>query len=270
MDFRILYVGDVVGRPGRYILSQALPQLQRQHELDLVVVNAENIAGGSGMTPQLFDKLLKYGVDVVTLGDHVFKRKDLIPVLQNTDQIVRPLNMSPHAAGRGWTVYTSNGGVQVAVIVVLGRLYMQGADNPYIAVDKALQQIDPAVKVVLVEMHAEATSEKIAMGWHCDGRASCVVGTHTHVQTNDFRVLPKGTAYMTDLGMTGPYDSVLGRRTDRVLPSLITSMPHPYDVAEHDPWLCGALITVNRHTGRAKSIEAVRVTEQDIESPSPE
>lgn len=260
MLVNLLCIGDVVGRPGRFVVSQALPDLVRQHDVHCVICNAENIAGGSGLTPQLFEKLRRYGVDLITLGDHVYRRQEIIPVMERSDRIVKPANLPVTAPGRNFAVYETRLGPKVAVVSLLGRLFMRPpTDCPFTAIDRILKQIPPEVKIVVVDMHAEATSEKVAMGWHLDGRVSLVYGTHTHIPTADERVLPNGTAYITDLGMTGPYDSVLGRRKDRVLRAMITSIPTPFDVAEDDARLCGVLAQVDGATGRAVHIERIRV-----------
>jgi len=260
MLIHILCVGDVVGRPGRFVLSQVLPGLVKQHDLHCVICNAENVAGGSGITPQLFDKLRRYGVDLVTMGDHIYRRPDAIPLLERSDRIVKPANLPTAAPGRALAVHETSFGIKVGVISLLGRLFMKPpTDCPFAAIDRVLKQAPPDVKIIVVDMHAEATSEKIAMGWYLDGRVSVLFGTHTHVQTADDCILPNGTAYITDLGMTGPYDSVLGRRKDRVLRSLITSVPVPFDVAEDDPRLCGILARVDSTTGKAIHIERLTV-----------
>jgi metallophosphoesterase (TIGR00282 family) len=260
MPLRILALGDIVGRPGRQVVHQKLPPLVRQHNVDLVIANAENIAGGSGITPNLFNKLRSYGVDVCTLGDHVYKRLDIVPTLTNSERIVRPANLSFNAAGRTHTVVTTNSGVSVAIFCLLGRIYMNlPANDPFATADQVLSQIPKAVKVSICDMHAEASSEKVAMGHWLDGRASFVFGTHTHIPTADARVLAGGTAYISDLGMCGPYDSVLGRRKDRVLKYMTTNMPHPFEVATGDVRLCGALVEIDPDSGKAVSIERIEV-----------
>jgi metallophosphoesterase (TIGR00282 family) len=260
MPVNILCLGDVVGRPGRLVLAEHLKGLITQRNIDLVVCNAENSAGGSGITPQIFKKLLSYGVDVVTLGDHVYRKKEVIQALETSDRIVRPANLSPSAVGKRWTVVpTKNGSYQVAVACMLGQLYMGSNDSPWQAIDKVMNEIPSEVKIRVLDFHAEASSEKIAMGWHLNGRASIVFGTHTHVATADYRVLDKGTAYVSDLGMTGPYEGVLGRRKDRVLAALTTSMPQHFEVATGDPRLSGILASINGDTGRAISIERIEV-----------
>jgi hypothetical protein len=258
MQLTLLCVGDVVGGPGRQVLRQALEVLVDRHRVDCVIVNAENVAGGSGLTAALYEKLVRYGVDLITLGDHVYRRRDIIPVLETSDRIVRPANLPMAAPGRTAAVATTRSGHKVAVISLLGRMFMPTQANcPFAAVDRVLDGLPSDVKVIVVDMHAEVTSEKIAMGWHLDGRVSVVFGTHTHVPTGDARVLPGGTAYMTDLGMTGPYDSVLGRCKHRVLSALTTGVPTNFDVATDDVRLRGALISVEAGTGRATSIEAI-------------
>ena len=261
MPLRILCLGDIVGRPGRQVVHQKLPALVRDKNVDLVIANAENIAGGSGITTNLFHKIRSYGVDVVTLGDHVYRRIDIVPTLQASERIVRPANLAHAAAGRPFTVVTTNSGVQVAVFCLLGRIYMNlPANDPFAAADWVLQQFPASVHVAICDMHAEASSEKVAMGHWLDGRASLVFGTHTHIPSADARILAGGTAYISDLGMCGPYDSVLGRRKDRVLKAMTTNMPHNYEVATGDVRLCGVFVEIDPDTGRAVSIERVEVS----------
>jgi metallophosphoesterase (TIGR00282 family) len=225
-----------------------------------VVCNAENAAGGSGITPRIFSKLLHYGVDVVTLGDHVYRKREIIEVLATADNIVRPANLSAKAVGRRWTVVpTKSGGDRVAVACLLGQMFMRAADSPWAAAEQILTELDEDVKIRVIDFHAEASSEKIAMGWLLNGRASIVFGTHTHIPTADAAILDGGTAFISDLGMTGPYDSVLGRRKDRVLEALTTSMPTPFLVARDDPRLYGLLVGVDPATGRATEIEQIVV-----------
>jgi 2',3'-cyclic-nucleotide 2'-phosphodiesterase len=260
MPVRILCLGDVVGRPGRQILHQKLPALVRERAVDLVIANAENIAGGSGITSNLFNKIRSYGVDVVTLGDHIYRKADIVPTLQSSERIVRPANMAATAAGRRYTVVTTNSGVPVGVFSVMGRIYMNiPVDDPFAAADWVLEDMPETVRVTICDMHAEATSEKVAMGHWLDGRCSMVVGTHTHIPTADARVLPGGSAVITDLGMCGPYDSVLGRRKDRVLKHMTTNMPHPFEIATGDVRLCGALAEIDTESGRALSMERIEV-----------
>jgi metallophosphoesterase (TIGR00282 family) len=260
MPLRILCLGDIVGRPGRQVVHQRLPGLVRQHNVDLVIANAENIAGGSGITTNLFHKIRSYGIDVVTLGDHVYKKADILPTLQTSERIVRPANLSPNAAGKTFTVVTTNSGISVGVFCLLGRIFMNlPSDDPFAAADRVLQQMPRHVKVCVCDIHAEASSEKVAMGHWLDGRCSLMFGTHTHIPTADAKILPGGSAFISDLGMCGPYDSVLGRRKDRVVKFMTTNMPQPFDVATGDVRLCGALAEIDPETGRAISIERIEV-----------
>lgn len=257
---RILCLGDIVGRPGRQVVCQKLPALVRERQIDLVVANSENIAGGSGITQNLFNKVRSYGVDVITLGDHIYKKQDIVPTLQNSERVVRPANLSAQAVGRTHTCITTNSGVNVCVFSLLGRIYMNlPADDPFACADKILENIPANVRVCICDFHAEATSEKVAMGHFLDGRVSVIFGTHTHVPTADARILPGGSAAITDVGMCGPYDSVLGRRKDRVLKYMTTNMPAPFDVATGDVKMCGIYAEVDPETGRAISCERIEV-----------
>lgn len=260
MSIRILALGDLVGRPGRTVVCQKLPELVRSRKVDFVIANGENVAGGTGITSNLFNKIRSYGVDVVTLGDHVFKKQEIATTLANSERLIRPANLSHQAAGKGWTVVPSAAGVQVAVMNLLGRIYMGlPCDDPFAAADRVLKGLPSSVKVIVCDMHAEATSEKVAIGHHLDGRVSLVFGTHTHVPTADARILAQGTGVISDVGMCGPYDSVLGRRKERVLKYMTTNMPHSFDVATHDMRLCGVLAEVNTDTGKCESIERIEV-----------
>lgn len=258
MQLKLLCVGDLVGTPGRRALRQGIEALVPKHKIDCVIVNAENAAGGSGLTPAIYEKILQYGTHLVTLGDHIYRRREIIPVLETHDQIVRPANLPVSAPGKMFAVHETATNHKIAVVSLLGRIFMKTpVDCPYAAIDKVLSSIPRDVKVVVVDMHAEATSEKIALGWHLDGRVSVVFGTHTHVPTADECVLPGGTAYISDLGMTGPYDSVLGRVKESVLRAMTTAVPTPFDVACNDVRLSGIIVSVDSDTGKAVSIERV-------------
>ena len=260
MPFRILCLGDIVGRPGRQVVHDKLPQLVKDRNVDLVIANSENIAGGSGITQNLFHKVRSYGVDVVTLGDHIYRKADIIPTLQTSERVVRPANLASTAAGRSFTVVTTDKGVSVAVFSLLGRIFMNlPADDPFAAADRVLAQLPRHVRICVCDIHAEATSEKVALGHYMDGRVSFMFGTHTHIPTADAKILEAGSAYISDLGMCGPYDSVLGRRKDRVIKFMTTNMPAPFDVAVGDVRLCGAIADIDPDTGRALSIERVEV-----------
>lgn len=270
MTVNIFCIGDIVGQPGRAMLADYLKAFIDERHVDLVVCNAENAAGGSGITPQIFDRIRRYGVDVVTMGDHVYRRHDILTILHQDSHIVRPANLSPKAVGRQWTVVpTKSGNCRVGVAIILGQMYMGSNDSPWAAADRVLDEMDDDVRIRVIDFHAEATSEKIAMGWHLNGRVSVVFGTHTHVPTADARILDKGTAFISDVGMTGSYDSVLGRKKDVVLGFLTTSMPARFDVASEDPRLCGVLASVDADTGLAKTIERIEIIghiEDDSES----
>lgn len=268
---RLLIIGDIVGRPGKHVCSQLVPRLIRDRALDFVIANAENAAAGSGLTPSMFSKLRHYGIDVCTMGDHIYKRREILPLLETSDRVVRPANLPPEAKGHPVATVRARSGALVGVVSVLGRTFMNvRADCPFHAVDRVLGGLPPDVRTVVVDVHAETTSEKVALGWYLDGRVAAVVGTHTHVQTADERILPRGTAYITDLGMTGPYDSVLGRDKDAVVASLVTGVPQPYNVATDDARLCGVIIETSDATGRAIAIERLQLTAPQPMSPGEE
>ncbi|HNS19474.1 MAG TPA: TIGR00282 family metallophosphoesterase [Sedimentisphaerales bacterium] len=259
MKLNILCIGDIVGRPGRRALAEKLKRLISERSIDCVIANAENAAGGSGLTPQIYEKLLHYGVNIVTLGDHAFRKRDIIETLEKADNIARPANFSEQAAGRGTAICKTAKGPTVGVISLIGRLFMKPADCPYAAADKLIPRLRQQAEILVVEMHAEATSEKVAMGYHVDGRTACCFGTHTHIATADERVLPKGTAYISDVGMTGAHDSVLGRKKESVLKSFRTQMPVPFEIATGDVRINGILFTADSSSGRAERIERICV-----------
>jgi len=259
MKLNILCIGDIVGRPGRRIVAEKLKTLVKEHAIDCVIANAENAAGGSGLTPQIYDKLMRYGVNMVTLGDHTYRKRDIIGTLERADNIARPANFSEYAAGRGFAVYKTNKGPTVGVVSLIGRLFMKPADCPYNAVDKILPKLQQKADIIIVDFHAEATSEKLAMGYHLDGRVSLCFGTHTHIVTADERILPKGTAYITDIGMTGAHDSVLGRVVESVLKSFRTQMPFPFEIATSDVKMDAILVAVDSNTKKAERIERMKI-----------
>ncbi|MEM8883605.1 MAG: TIGR00282 family metallophosphoesterase [Planctomycetota bacterium] len=248
---KILLLGDVVGAPGREVVAQRLPAFRVEQGIDFTVINAENVVDGSGVNRASFRVLRSAGANVCTTGDHVYKRADILKLFKlHPDEILRPANYPPSAAGRGWCVHGD-----VAVINLIGRVFLDGGDDPFRVVDEILEQIDASI--ILVDMHAEATSEKRAMGFFLDGRVTAVVGTHTHVPTADEEILPKGTAYVTDLGMCGAYRSVIGRQIDPVLYRFRTRMYAPFGVAEEDVRATGVVVDVDEETGKARSIERV-------------
>ena len=268
MKLNILCIGDIVGRPGRRIIADKLKSLVREQSIDCVIANAENAAGGSGLTAQIYNKLLRYGVNLITLGDHTYRKRDIIETLETAENIVRPANLSEHAAGRGFAVYKTSKGPTVGVVNLIGRIFMKPADCPYNAIDRILPQLNQKADIIVVDFHAEATSEKVAMGYHLDGRVSLCFGTHTHVVTADERILPKGTAYITDIGMTGPYDSVLGRGVQSVLKSFRTRMPVPFEIATGDVKINAILVTIDSNTKKAERIERVRLDAEYKDSAS--
>ncbi|MBN2023382.1 MAG: TIGR00282 family metallophosphoesterase [Pirellulales bacterium] len=256
---RLLLVGDVVGKPGRQIVTRAMLGLRIEQGLDFVVVNAENAAGGSGLTPAIFHELISAGVDCITMGDHAYRRREIFPILHGEARIVRPANYPPEAPGRPVTVLTTRGGVRAAVINLLGRVFMPPVDCPFHTVDRLLKALPADVRVILVDFHAEATSDMQVMGRFLDGRVSAVLGTHTHVPTADEQILPGGTAFQCDVGMTGPHESILGRRIDRVLETVWTFRPTHFEVATDDPRLHGTIVDVDPATGRASAVRRVVV-----------
>ncbi|MFP4145073.1 MAG: YmdB family metallophosphoesterase [Phycisphaeraceae bacterium] len=273
MSIRIIILGDIVGTPGRLAVAQCLPALREQYEADLVVVNGENVANGSGITPDLYKKLIGSGVDGITLGDHVYKKRQIVPVLERESNIIRPANLPRGAAGRTW-MRLDPGGNRPAVyfFTVLGRVFMNmPISEPFAAIDQVMSQLPESEPIVIAEIHAEATSERQAVGWYLNGRAAAVFGTHTHVPTADARLLPTdvvggggrigpgGTAYVSDLGMCGPMDSVLGRRVDRVLSHMTTSMPTPYDVADGRPMVQGIFLEIDERARQAVRIERIEM-----------
>ncbi len=250
----ILFVGDVVGGLGRRTLLDCLPILQERHAPTFVVVNGENAAGGLGITPKIADQMFAAGVDAITLGNHTYHRREIFPYLERDRRIVRPANYLRSQPGRGVCV-VEKGGVRLGVVNLSGNLYLRAGRSAFTEVEVALGELG-AVDQILLDMHAEATSEKIAMGWHLDGRVTAVVGTHTHVPTADARVLPGGTAYITDVGMTGPRGGVIGVKREQAIESLLTQMPVRFETSEEDPWLMGVLIRCSGPR-RAASIEQV-------------
>jgi metallophosphoesterase (TIGR00282 family) len=256
---RLLFLGDVVGRPGRRALAATLPGLRRDREIDFVIANGENASNGKGINPRAAEELRDAGVDVLTSGNHIWQSRDIVPYLQENQRLLRPLNYAPDVPGVGWTVRAAKrSGVPVAVINLIGRTFMPPASCPFLAVEELLPAVRRETPVIFVDMHGEATSEKVCMGWFLDGKVSAVVGSHTHVQTADETVLPAGTAYLTDGGMCGPEQSVLGIRVDQVLYRFRSQMPVRFDVAAGPVLIQGALIDVDEATGRARSIARVR------------
>jgi 2',3'-cyclic-nucleotide 2'-phosphodiesterase len=255
---RILFLGDVVGRAARRAIRQRIRAIAAAESIDFVVANAENAAGGKGLDPDSMEELLDAGVDVLTTGNHVWQYSTLVPLLDGESRLVRPANFSQGNPGRGWTIQKTRDGVRVGVVNLIGRVFMGIYDCPFRAADQALLEIAGEADVIVVDMHAETTSEKVAMGWYLCGRVGMVVGSHTHVQTADERVLPGGTAYLTDAGMCGPTDSVIGMRREEVLRRFLSQRPERFEVAKGPILLQGAIADVDASSGRATAIRRLR------------
>jgi metallophosphoesterase (TIGR00282 family) len=255
---RILFIGDIVGKPGREAVKKLVPLFKQEEGVDFVIANAENASGGSGITSKVSAEIFSSGVDVVTSGDHIWKKSEIFSLINQEERILRPLNFPAGAPGRGAAVFSSKKGVKVGVINVNGRVFMDALECPFKAALKAVQELAEETKIIIVDIHAEATSEKIALGRYLDGKVSAVLGTHTHIQTADEKILPGGCAYITDAGMTGPYDSVIGRRVEDVLTRFLSSIPVKFEVADSDIQLHGALLEIDETTGKAVSIARVQ------------
>lgn len=249
----ILVIGDIIGRPGRQAVREFLPDLREHYRLDMVIANAENAAGGFGLTSSIASELMDDGVNVITSGNHIWAQKEIIPHLDGELPILRPLNYPPGVPGRGYLIRG-----QTMVVNLIGRTFMGDVDCPFRAMDALLAELESVPPIIIVDFHAEATSEKIAMGWYLDGQVSAVIGTHTHVQTADERILPDHTAYITDVGMTGPIDSIIGTKKDLVIQKFLTQMPVRFEVAKGDVMLSAVVIDVDSATGRAVSIERLQ------------
>ncbi len=256
---KLLLIGDVVGKPGRAALLDRLQDLKEQHAIDLTVMNAENVAGGFSITAAIADLLFASGVDVMTSGNHIFDKHEVIEYIQKQPKLLRPANYPPHTPGNGmWVGKVKD--VRVAVISLMGRVFMQPSDDPFRIVSELFATLSDEVKVRIVDMHAEATSEKVAMGWYLDGKASVVYGTHTHVQTADERLLHEGTAYITDLGMTGSYGGVIGMKKGDIINRFTSPIHRKPDHSKSEMRICGVVVDVDEQTGRARSIERINLS----------
>jgi 2',3'-cyclic-nucleotide 2'-phosphodiesterase len=258
---RLLLIGDIVGKPGERIVTRSLAALRKRERLDLVIANAENAADGSGLAPSIYRRLVAAGVDCITLGDHIYRRSEIAGVLATAENIVKPANYPASAPGKTWCVVPAADGTKVAVISLLGRVFMRPVDCPWAAADRVLAEIPADVKVRIVDFHAEATSDKQLMGRYLDGRVTAVLGTHTHVTTADEQIFPGGTAFQCDVGMTGPHASILGRRIDRVMETTLTFQPTQFEVATGDVRLSGTIVEASPTTGLATSIRRLVITE---------
>jgi len=251
---RILFIGDIVGKPGRQLVKTGLAALVSRHEVDFVIANAENAAAGAGVTREIGDDLLELGVEVMTSGNHIWDKREALDYIGVEPRLLRPANY-PSAPGNGSYLARTRDGQSVGVINIMGRVFMPQLDDPFAVVAKEIEKLGDRTRVIFVDFHAEATSEKIAMGWHLDGRVTAVVGTHTHVQTADERILPKGTAYLTDVGMTGPHDSIIGVQIEPSLNRFLTGLPSRFEVATGNPRLNAVMVDADEKTGRATDIE---------------
>lgn len=263
---RILFIGDIVGRPGRELVRRGVAGLVEEHRIDLVTANAENAAAGFGITREIGDQILEWGVDVMTSGNHIWDKKEAIPYIGAEPRLLRPANFPAGVPGSGSYVVRTADGRSAGVINVMGRVFMLNIDDPFAVVLREIEAVRQRARVIVVDFHAEATSEKVAMGWHLDGKVTAVIGTHTHVQTADERILPKGTAYLTDVGMTGPHDSVIGVEIEPSLGRFLNAMPARFETATANPRLNAVIIEADDRTGLATDIERLSYSLDEIDA----
>jgi metallophosphoesterase (TIGR00282 family) len=256
---RIFFIGDIVGKPGRQAINRLLRKVINDYGVEFTIANGENAAGGMGMTPAIAIEILDQGVDILTSGNHIWAKKEIFPFLDKESRILRPANYPPHVPGRGAGLFQSKNGEKIGVINLEGRVFMKHLDCPFRIGEKEIETLRRETPIDLVDFHAEATSEKVAMGWFLDGRVTAVLGTHTHVQTSDEKILDGGTAYITDVGMTGPLDSVIGIRKQVAVNRLLTQIPWKFDVATEEVEMQGVIVEVEEETGRSKRIQRIRV-----------
>jgi metallophosphoesterase (TIGR00282 family) len=262
---RILFIGDIVGRPGRDLVRQGLSALVEYHQIDLVIANAENSAAGFGITREIGDQLLEWGVDVMTSGNHIWDKKEAIDYIGAEPRLLRPANYPAGVPGNGSYLARTKSGVSVGVVNVMGRVFMLNIDDPFAVALREVEALKARARVIFVDFHAEATSEKTAMGWHLDGKVTAVVGTHTHVQTADDRILPKGTAYLSDVGMTGPHDSIIGVEIEPALNRFLTGMPQRFETAAANPRLNAVIVEADETTGLASDIERISYSADELD-----
>lgn len=254
---RILFIGDIVGKPGRTVLKERLGQIFQSHQVDLCIANCENAAGGFGVTLEIIEFLEREGVHVFTSGNHVWDKKEIYKIFEVKESVLRPANYPEGIPGKGFTLAQTKSGLRVGILNLAGRTFMESLDCPFRAADKAVEVLRKSTPIIVVDMHGEATSEKIAMGWYLDGRVSAVLGSHTHVQTADEKILPNGTAYITDVGMTGPIDSVIGMKTEIALTRFINKIPRKFEPATGDAQFNAVLVEIDEKTGRGRSIQRI-------------
>jgi len=259
MPVKLLFIGDIIGKPGREALSRELHRIVDRHRVDLVIANGENAAGGFGLTAETAQDLFKCGVQMLTSGNHIWDKKDALEYIKREERIVRPANYPEGTPGRGTTVVKTPGGVKIGILNLEGRVFMNNLDCPFRCADREIARLKEETPIVFVDFHAEATSEKVSLGWYLDGRVCAVIGTHTHVQTADERILPAGTAYLTDAGMTGSFDSVIGVRKEDAVQKFLTQRPSKFEVAKKDIRINGVVIEVDEKSGLALSIERINI-----------
>ena len=267
---RILFVGDIFGKPGRDIAKRAIPALIQRDGIDFVIANVENAAAGFGITGEIAEGILGYGVDVMTTGNHVWDKKEILEYIPRQPKLLRPANLPAGTPGRGSYLGRTRTGEPIGVVNVMGRIFMQPIEDPFAVVLREIDALRAKARVIVVDFHAEATSEKVAMGWHLDGRVTGVFGTHTHVQTADDRILPKGTAYLTDTGMTGPHDSIIGVTTEIALSRFVTGMPAKFESATGPGRLNAVIVTADLATGRATAVERLNLSSADVDALAPQ
>ena len=253
---RILFIADIIGKPGREVVKNILPQIMEEENIQFVIANCENAAGGFGLTPKISREVFSIGVNVITMGNHVWARKEISEIIEE-ENILRPANFPSEVPGKGWAIIQASNGTKVGIINLMGRVYMSTLECPFRTADAIIEKISKQTKIIVVDMHAEITSEKVAMGWYLNGKVSAVIGTHTHVPTADERILPQGTAYITDIGMTGPLDSIIGIKKEIILKRYLTQMPIRFEVAKDDLVFAGAVVEIDEKTGKAKSIRRI-------------
>ena len=263
---KLLFIGDIVARPGRELARRAVKPIVRSYNIDMVIANGENAAAGAGITRELTEELLASGIDILTSGNHIWDKREVLEFIDAQPRLIRPANYPPGAPGAGYAIWRNPQGVGVGVINVMGRVFLANIDDPFRVVSEQIARVRAdGARIIVVDFHAEASSEKIAMGWHLDGQVTAVVGTHTHVQTADDRVLPGGTAYLTDVGMTGPHDGVIGMERSSVLARFMSGLPARFEPATGDPRLNAVMITADEESGRAIAIERLSLSSDEID-----
>lgn len=258
---KLLMIGDIVGRPGRTIVREKLPILKRESGIDFVIANAENAAGGNGITEKIKQELIISGIDFLTMGNHIWDNKDVFNFIEEEQRIIRPANYPVQTPGKGYQLVELENGIVIGILNIAGRVFMNPLDCPFRTADAVLDKMKALTNIIIVDFHAEASSEKVAMGWYLDGRVSLIAGTHTHIQTADERILPNGTAYITDIGMTGPRDSILGIEKELVIKKFLTQLPVRFEVAKGPVQLNGVVVEIDTSSGKAKSIKRVNISE---------